>query len=417
VSLHVLHAKGQSNAQIAHSLGVSEGTVRYHLRRLGAPDGRADKPKSADPFADKIDHWIVANQPVPDDGLPVRPVNVRALFDWLKGEHHYPNSYKSVLRFVRDRYPAPRLRPFRRVETPPGAQAQVDWGEFPRIDTGHGPETLYGFVLVLSHSRKEALLWCRCMDQLAWHHAHTEAFRRIGGIPAVLRIDNLKTGVGQGAGPWGQVNQAYRSFARGLGFHIDACLPRCPEDKGKVENKVGNLKRRLRLEGRWFEDLDGLQNWTDQELDRWAQQRICPATGASVQASWQAEQERLRPLPAVLPVPFDVAVTRTVQKDCTISFEGRTYSVPFVLCGLAVEVRGGACVVQVRHEGLVVAEHPRHSRERILLDPTHYEGEGNDRVAPPVPLGKMGQKLQEIVMQPVEQRPVDLYAALAEVAR
>jgi hypothetical protein len=122
-------------------------------------------------------------------------------------------------------------------------------------------------------------------------------------------------------------------------------------------------------------------------------------------------------LPPVLPLAFDVALTRRVYKDCTISFEGRTYSVPFVLCGLEVEVHGCAEVVQVLSEGLVVAEHPRHSRQRILLDASHYEGPGNERVSPPVPLGQMGRRLQEIVSQPVEQRPVNLYAALAEVAR
>ena len=36
---------------------------------------------------------------------------------------------------------------------------------------------------------------------------------------------------------------------------------------------------------------------------------------------------------------------------------------------------------------------------------------------PPVPLGQRGRRLQEIVAQPVEQRPLDLYAALAEVSR
>jgi hypothetical protein len=91
--------------------------------------------------------------------------------------------------------------------------------------------------------------------------------------------------------------------------------------------------------------------------------------------------------------------------------------VPFLCCGQAVEVRGGAEVVQVLHHGTVVAEHPRHSRQRLLLDPAHYDGPGDDRVAPPVPLGKLGRRLQEIVAQPVEQRPLDLYAALAEVAR
>jgi transposase len=417
VSLRVLKSKGQSNTQIAQTLGVSEGAVRYHLRRHGLPDGRLHKPRKADALAEVIDHWLAAHQPQLPDGQPLRPANVRALFDWLGAEHAYQGSYKSVLRFVRARYPRPRLRPFRRVETPPGAQAQVDWGEFQRVDVGAGPQTLYAFVLVLSHSRKEVLIWCRCMDQLAWHHAHTEAFRRLGGVPAVLRLDNLKTAVGSGAGPWGQLNEAYRAYAKALGFHIDACLPRCPEDKGKVENKVGVLKRHLRLEGRTFDGLECLQSWTDDDLDRWAQRRVCPASGQTVQETWRQEQARLRALPPVLPLAFDLAVTRTVQKDCTVSFEGRTYSVPFLLCGLAVEVRGCAEVVQVLHDGRVVAQHPRHSRQRILLDPGHYEGPGDERVMAPVPLGRLGRRLQEIVEQPVEQRPLDLYAALAEVAR
>jgi transposase len=219
VTLSVLKSKGQSNLQIAQTLGVTEGAVRYHLRRQGQPDGRHDKARKAAPLAEVIDHWVFTHQPAVRAGQPLRPINVRALFEWLAREHAYAGSYKSVLRFVRARFPRPRLRPFRRVETPPGAQAQVDWGEFHRIDVGEGPQTLYGFVLVLSHSRKEVLIWCRRMDQLAWQHAHTEAFRRLGGVPAVLRIDNLKTGVGQGAGPWGQVNEAYRSYANGLGFH------------------------------------------------------------------------------------------------------------------------------------------------------------------------------------------------------
>jgi transposase len=417
VTLQVLKRKGQSNTQIAQTLGITEGAVRYHWRRQGQADARQGKLHKAAPLAEAIDHWVGQQAPQGELQQVVRPANVRALYDWLRQEHAYHGSYKSVLRFVRGRYGKPRLRPFRRVETPPGAQAQVDWGTFGGVDVGDGPEELYAFVLVLSHSRKEALIWCRRMDQLAWHHAHTEALRRLGGVPAVLRIDNLKTGVGHGAGPWGEVNAAYRSYARGLGFHIDACLPRCPEDKGKVENKVGVLKRRLRLAGQCFANLPALQAWSDGELDRWAEQRLCPVTGETVAVSWRAEQARLRPLPELLPLAFDVAVTRPVQRDCTLSFEGRTYSVPFVLCGLRVEVRGCAEVVQVLHDGLVVAEHPRHSRQRLLLDPAHYEGPGDDRVAAPVPLGRLGQRLQAILAQEVEQRPLDLYAALAEVAR
>jgi hypothetical protein len=40
---------------------------------------------------------------------------------------------------------------------------------------------LYAFVMVLSYSRKEVVVWSERMDRLAWHHAHNEAFRRLGG--------------------------------------------------------------------------------------------------------------------------------------------------------------------------------------------------------------------------------------------
>jgi transposase len=414
VTLQVLRDKGLSFREIAATLGVSEGTVRYHRKRRGKPDGRG-KPRKADALADVIDAWVLQHTGSPDDAEPPRPVNVLALHDWLRQEHHYQGSYRSVLRFVRGRYPRPRLRPYRRVETPPGAQAQVDWGEFSGLDVGGGPQKLYAFVLVLSHSRKEVLIWSRRMDQLSWHQAHNEALRRLGGVPAVLRIDNLKTGVAHGAGPWGEVNAAYRAYAKAVGFHVDACLPRCPEHKGKVENKVRFVKRRLRLGGP-FGGLGELQQQTDAQLAASDEQRLCPVTGLSVRQSFQAEQRLLRPLPA-LPEPFELALTRTVQRDCTIHFEGRVYSVPFRLCGLAVEVRGCGEVVQVWHDGRVVAEHPRRTQERLLLEPSHYEGEADGRVLPPLPLGRMGRRLQEILQTPVEQRPLDLYAALAEVSR
>jgi transposase len=415
VTLSVLKEHGQSNVQIAQALGVSEGAVRYHARRAGKPDGRKGKPRKADALADAIREWLGAEQP-DGDGGPPRPVNVHALHDWLRCEHGYQGSYRSVLRFVRAEYPRPRLRPFRRVETPPAAQAQVDWGEFDGLDVGAGPQRLYAFVLVLSHSRKAVLVWAERVDQLAWHQAHNEALRRLGGVPAVLRIDNLRTGVSRGAGPWGEVNDAYRAYAKALGFHVDACLPRRPEHKGKVENKVRFARRRLRLAGA-FAGLAELQRRTDEQLEESDARRVCPATGLPVQQSFEAERRLLRPLPAALPAPFDLALTRPVQRDCTVSFEGRGYSVPFALAGLRVEVRGCAGVVQVWHDGKVVAEHPRGTQRRLLIDPCHYDGEGDDRVAPPVPLGRMGQRLQEILEMPVERRPLDLYAALAEVSR
>src|SRR5215208_5557114 len=169
VTLRVLKQQNQSNRQIAKTLQVSEGSVRYHLGRLGLTDGRRNKPRKADAYAEAIASWLFTLHGQADPAeLLDRPANLKALYEWLLCEHHYDGSYKSVLRFVRSSYPRPRLRPHRRVETPPGAQAQVDWGEFQGIDIGSGPQTLYAFVMVLSHSRKEVLVWSLRMDQLSW---------------------------------------------------------------------------------------------------------------------------------------------------------------------------------------------------------------------------------------------------------
>jgi hypothetical protein len=321
---------------------------------------------------------------------------------------------------VRARYGTPAIRPFRRIETPPGAQTQSDWGEFRGVDLGDpdGPTTAYAFVMVLSHSRKEAVVWSRAMDQLAWHRVHNEAYRRLGGVAAVNRIDNLKTGIASGCGPWGQINEQYRAYARTMGFHVDACEARSPEQKGKTERRVGDCKG-LDVPGRHFDGLDGLQAWTDADRAARAAGRICPATGLSVAASWEAEVPFLRPLPEALPEPFDLVKTAPVHKDCTVHFEGRTYVVPFIFAGRAVEVRGCSGLVQILdpQTAAVLVSYPRHTRERILIDPKCYQGPGTAAVPPPKPLGKMARKLQEIAMLPVEGRPVDLYAALAEVAR
>jgi len=271
--------------------------------------------------------------------------------------------------------------------------------------------------MALSHSRKEAVVWSRSMDQLAWHHVHNEAFRRRGGVAAVNRIDNLKTGIAQGGGAWGVINEQYRVYARTMGFHVDACAVRAPHPKGKTERRVGDCKG-LEVQGRRFDGLAGLQSWTDANRAACAMTRICPATGLSVAASWEAERPFLRPLPERLPEPFDLVKTAPVHKDCTVHFEGRSYVVPFPDAGRDGAVRGCSGRVQIvaPQTATVLVSSPRHTPERIVIDPACDEGPGTAQVIPPKPLGRMARKLQELAALPVERRPVDLYAALAEVA-
>lgn len=414
VTLTVLARKGESKCRTARLLGVSEGAVRYHLRRqaCGEASGNA-KPRKAEAFAEVIAHWIASREG------QSRPVNVKELFEYLVFEHEYTGSYKSVLRHVRATLPKPAMRTYRRVETPPGAQSQLDWADFPGVRVGGEVVDLHAFIMSLSHSRKPAVIWSRRQDQHSWHHCHNESYLRLQGVAAVNRVDNVKTAIGRGAGAWGEVNAAYRAYAKAVGFHVDACQPRAANAKGKVEAKVRLSRYLVDPYSREWCDLSELQRMTDLRLERWAAHATCPATGKSVQQSWLEELPRLAPVP-VLPQPFDCAVTRTVHRDCSVSFEGRSYSVPFRFVGRQVEVRGCPETVQILADGGVIQEHPRGTSARVLIDPRCYDSQPNeviDGLLPPLPLGKMGARLQELMEMPVQTRPIDLYAALAEVAR
>jgi transposase len=420
VSIITLKKRGESNTALARRFGVTESTIRYQIRKqtAGLPDRRAKVSLIEQlGLAPAVVLWrerTIEHLP------PERSPSGEALWAYLVEEYDYPGSEKSVRKYLRTHFPKPRLRPFRRIETPPGAQAQTDWVEHRHVDIGDpsGPCPLYGLVMVLSHSRKSAVIWCRSMNQLSWHHAHTQAFIRLGGVPAVNRIDNLKTGIIRGAGPWGEINAHYRTYAKTMGFHVDACLPRSPQQKGKTERRCG-VVRTMDVEQRCFTNLEALQHWTDEKLRIASERRRCPVTGTSISAAWEAERALLRPLPEMLPEPFDLVQSCTVHRDCMAHFEGRQYPIPFAYVDRCLEARGCAEVVQFVDPatGVIIRSYPRGTKERILTDPTCYEGEATDRILPPVPLGRMAQALESIRTMDVSMRSVEIYAALAEVAR
>lgn len=422
VTLQVLRLQGETNQAIADRLGITEGAVRYHLRRVAeqASDGRGKLSLIEQlQLVDVVDHWWQNQLAV----LPSnRPPSVQQLWSYLVDEYDYRGSYKSVRKFARSRFPAPVQRPFRRIETPPAAQVQSDWLEQTvRLRDSSGGVSLvkrYGFVMTLSHSRKTAIIWSESMNQLAWHHVHNEAFKRLGGIAAVNRIDNLKTGVASGSGVWGKVNSAYAAYARTMGFHVDPHEARQPQQKGKVERRVGAFKQ---LDwNRVFDSLADLQNYTDERLRRDSVVRQCPVTGQSVHDTWLSERELLRRLPEALPVPFDAIKQAKVYKDCTIRFEGRTYSVPYRYASKTVEVRGCSGFVQIVDavSGVILQKYPRKTRELLLIDPACYEPMAADDsqsldVPRPLPLGRMARRVEEIAAQGVATRSIDFYAAIA----
>ena len=80
-------------------------------------------------------------------------------------------------------------------------------------------------------------------------------------------------------------------------------------------------------------------------------------------------------------------------------------------------MHGCAETVQLLYQTQIIAVHPRHTQERLVIDPQHYEGPPTERVQAPPPLGRLGRRMLELASAPVAHRSIDYYVALTEVAR
>jgi transposase len=183
-----------------------------------------------------------------------RGLTAKRIWQDLKSEHGFGGDYQAVQRFVR-RLKAASPLPFRRMESEPGAEAQVDFGKgAPLVGPDGKRRYPHLFRVVLSCSRKaysEVVLrqtteqFLRCIEN---------AFVHFGGVPRTLIIDNLKAAVSKADWYDPELNPKVQSFAQHYGTAIVPTRPYTPRHKGKVERGVGYAQSNA-LRGRSFASL------------------------------------------------------------------------------------------------------------------------------------------------------------------
>ncbi|MCL6579931.1 MAG: IS21 family transposase [Candidatus Bathyarchaeota archaeon] len=342
-----------SNSEIARKLGVTEGTIRYRIKRRlsGREDGRRLKRSLLERFRGVIEEWAKGYE---DDR---RRPTLKTLYAWLRRDQGYEGSYDAFRRYIRKACPQfHKKRAWVRVETPPGALSFVDWKEDVWVQMARAGNwvKVQALCFALGFSRKMVVRFSEKKDLEAFIHGHQEAFRVFGGLPRVVRTDCLKSAILRWQGQDSVLNESYRRYMHGLGVEVFPGRPGAPEDKGKMEKRIRDLFSRLDFRHRVFGDLAELQAQTDGLLTDLERQWRCGATGLSVAESFGYEKTHLRPLPSVFPV-LPLKETRTrVRRDGTVYFDGNYYQVPGVFRDRSVLCVNTGQEIVVWHEGEVV---------------------------------------------------------------
>lgn len=217
-----LKRQGLSISEISKRTGRDRKTIRKIINQKEMPTikKRPQGPSKLDPYMEYLQKRM-------DIGV----YNCVKLLREIKDK-----GYTGGITILKD-----FVRPFRqreqaimRYETPPGYQAQVDWGTVGKIYRRGVLKTVYCFCMTLGYSRAMYVEFTTRADTRAFIRGHINAFNYFGGITETILYDNTKCAKLAFEDGLTVLNPTFADFAATYSFTPKFCRPYRPQTKGYV---------------------------------------------------------------------------------------------------------------------------------------------------------------------------------------
>jgi len=353
-----LREKTLTAGQIATELQLDERTVRAWM------DEERYQPRKTAKRSSKLDAYrCEITRMLQEHSLTAQQILQRIR------ENGYTGGYSILKELVRVIRP-PRQEAFLTLAFAPGECAQVDWGYAGNVPVGNTMRRLSFFVMVLCYSRKLYLEFTLTERLEQFLSCHRNALHYFGGAPEKVMVDNLKSAVlSHPLGHPAQYHPRFLDFAAHYGFEVKACNVRKPNEKGRVENAVGYVKKNF-LSGLELKDLPSVQTAGRLWLEEVANRRIHATTRRAPAEMFK--EETLRALPAAGLYDAGVIKDTVATAQFRVAFDGNRYSVPAEYAAHRVNLRIYADRLVIYHAGKLIAEHLRsYQRGQDVFNPDH----------------------------------------------
>lgn len=399
-----LRQDGLSIQAISNLTGFDRKTIRKYLLKPVARPVYGPRPQPPG----KLDGF----KPFLKQRLDAGVWNAQVLLRELR-ERGYTGGYTILTDWLRPQRSEAHAVAVRRFETPPGKQAQADWGHLGTITADGEKQQMWSFTITLGYSRvmfAEAATDQKLGTLLRLHEA---AFRHWGAVPQEILYDRMRT-VWSGVDERGEIewNPAFLDFAQYWGFTPRLCRPYRAQTKGKVESGVKYIRRNFlcSLLGREPAGIEEL----NAELRRWlaevANQRIHGTVHESIGSRWPQEQAAMTALNGRLPFPYVEDEPRRVARDAYVAWQGNRYSVPWQYAGKDVSIRADNGNVEVFCRAEAIARHSAVAGlHQVITNHEHHRG---------IPLGATSHSGKTLIhirqsAPMVETRSLAAYEAVA----
>jgi len=240
--------------QIAAACGVGRSTVSEYLARIDAaglnwPSAQGLSEEELCGLLFPREPKAVKSRPTPDWNEVRRELTRKGVTLKLVWEEHLANepggySYSRFAKLYRRWRKSSDLVMLQRHTA--GERLFVDWaGMKLRIADPHTGEIHEASVFVSAMGASQYTFAKAYSDEksVSWLGAHVDAFEFYGALPAIIVLDNLKTGVQKPCRYEPEVNLAYAELATHYEIAVLPARVRKPKDKAKVENAVQQVER------------------------------------------------------------------------------------------------------------------------------------------------------------------------------
>jgi transposase len=349
--LRLHHAEQWPVGTIASQMGRHHDTVERVLAQSGLPvtkpGGRARK---VDPYLPFI-HETLAKYP-----------RLRASRLWAMVKQRGYVGSKSAFRAIVARLrPRPHAEAYIRRAVLAGQEAQVDWAHFGKLTVGRAQRDLWAFVMVLAYSRLRFLRFGLRAAMPSFLRGHVESLRFFNATPRIVLYDNLKSAVLEREGDAVRFHPTLLALAGHYRFEPRACAPYRPNEKGRVERAIQDVRDNF-FAAREFTSVSDLNAQARAWCIEIARERRVPdQKDKTVSDAFLEDKVAMIPLPED-EFPVEERVEVRAGKTPYIRFDKNDYSVPHThvqrsLTVIATEER--VRIVEPSKPMDVLADHPR----------------------------------------------------------
>ena len=361
VEIRSLKENGVSWSEISRIVGADRKTVqKYSGLDQYHPFFREKKP------AGKLEPY----KPHILSRLEKYPLSAVRIFDEIKTQ-----GYSGKMTILRDYMKSLRKESsydaVMMFETAPGQQAQVDWGEFGKIDVDGELQKLHGFHMILGHSRMRYVEFTTSMNLRTLIRCHINAYHYFGGTPHENLYDNMKTVVlkRRKNAEDSDFQPLFSNFMAYYGSAIKLCRIRKARTKGKVENLVDYVKDNFFL-GTEFTGLDDLNMKARAWMDK-ANSKIHSTTGEAPVERLKKEQLLLIQIEGRPDYKLCETLYRKSRCRSTVSVYSAEYSVPPKYANRDVEVKIDDEQLGIFYRGQEIARHRLVGRKQVSFLEQH----------------------------------------------